>query len=87
MWHSAGERHKLCQVLSKLLQLNCSPCEECNTRVILMMRICHHTVKEVRMQCDPSPGGQIGCNFLSEGTSFCQSRQSRPEHPGVSVGI
>jgi len=35
------------QALCKRLQHNCSPCEECNTRVLLMMRIRHHKVKEV----------------------------------------
>jgi len=38
------------------------------------------------MQRDPSPGRQAACNSPSEGTRFRQSRQSRPEHPGVSDG-
>jgi hypothetical protein len=38
------------------------------------------------MQRDPSPGRQAACNYPSEGTRFRQSRQSRPEHPGVSDG-
>jgi hypothetical protein len=62
----------------KRLQHNCSPCEECNTRVVLMMRIRHHKVKEVRMQRDPSPGRRAACNSPSERTRFRQSRQSRP---------
>jgi len=74
------------QALCKRLRLNCSPCEECNTRDVLMMRIRYHKVKEVRMQCDPSPGRQVACNSPSERTRFRQSRQSRPEHPGVSDG-
>ena len=40
------------QALCKRLQQNCSPGEECNTRVIWMIRIRHHKVKEVRMQRD-----------------------------------
>jgi len=39
MWHSAGRRHKHCQALCKRLQHNCSPCEECNTCVVLMVHI------------------------------------------------
>jgi len=74
------------QALCKRLQHNCSPCEECNTRVVLMMRIRHHKVKEVRMQRDPSPGRRVACNSPSERVRFRQSRQSRPEHPGVSDG-
>ena len=38
------------------------------------------------VQRDPSPGRQAACNSPSEGTRFRQSRQSRPEHPGVSDG-
>ena len=75
-----------CQALSKRLQHNCSPCEECNTRVILMMRILHHKVKEVGMQRDPSPGRRVAINSPSERTRFRQSRQSHLEHPGVSDG-
>jgi len=86
MWHSAGERHKHRQALCKVLQHNCSPCEECNTRVVLMMHIHHHKVNEVGMQCDPSPGRRVACNSPSEGTRFRQSRQSHPDHPGVSNG-
>jgi len=39
------------------------------------------------MQRDPSPGRQAACTSPSEATRFRQSRQSRPEHPGVSDGI
>ena len=74
------------QALCKRLPHNCSPCEECNTTVVLMMRIRHHKVKEVHMQHDPSPGLRVACNSPSERTRFRQSRQSRPEHPGVSDG-
>jgi len=35
---------------------------------------------------DLSPGRRAACNSLLEGTRFRQSRQSRPEHPGVSDG-
>ena len=42
MWHSAGARHKHHQALCQQLQHNYSPCEECNTRVVLMVRIPHH---------------------------------------------
>jgi hypothetical protein len=42
MWHSAVARHKHCQALCQRLQDNCSPCEECNTRIVLMVRIHHH---------------------------------------------
>jgi hypothetical protein len=38
------------------------------------------------MQRDPSRGEREACNSPSEGTRFRQSRQSRPEHPGVSDG-
>jgi len=38
------------------------------------------------MQGDPAPGRLAACNSPSEGTRFRQSRQSRPEHPGVSDG-
>jgi len=38
------------------------------------------------MHNDPSPGRREECNSPSEGTRFRQSRQSRPEHPGVSDG-
>ena len=74
------------QALCKRLQHNCSRCEECNSRVILMKHIRHHQVKEVRMQRDPSPGWRVACNSLSERAKFRQGRQSRPEHPGVSDG-
>jgi len=74
------------QAMCKRPQHNRSPCEECNTRVVLMMRIRHHEVKEVRMQRDPSPGRWVACISPSEHTRFRQSRQSRPEHPGVSDG-
>jgi len=70
----------------KRLQHNCSHCEECNTRVILMVRIRHQKVKEVGVQRNPSPGRRVACNSPSEGSRFRQSRQSRPEHPGVSDG-
>jgi len=39
MWLSAEERHKYRQALCESLLHNCSPCEECNTRVVLMVRI------------------------------------------------
>ena len=39
------------------------------------------------MERDLSPGQQAACNSPSEGTRFRQSRQSCPEHPGVSDGI
>jgi len=39
------------------------------------------------MQRDLSPGRQAACNSPSEGMRFRQSRQSCPEHPGVSDGI
>ena len=42
MWLSAQERHKHCQALCKRLLHNCNPCEECNIRVVLMVRIPHH---------------------------------------------
>jgi len=74
------------QALCKRLQRNCSPCKECNTRVVLMMRIRHDKVKEVGMQRNPSPGRRVACTSLSERTRFRQSRQSRPEHPDVSDG-
>jgi len=48
-----------------------------------MVRILHHKVNMVHMQCDPSPGLRVACNSPSEGTTFCQSRQTHPEHPGV----
>jgi len=35
---------------------------------------------------DPSPGRRVACNSASEGTTFRQNHQSRPEHPGVSEG-
>jgi len=39
------------------------------------------------VQRDLSPGRREACNSPSEGNRFGQSRQSRPEHPGVSDGI
>jgi len=42
MWLSAEERHKHRQALCKRLLYNCNPCEECNIRVVLMVRIPHH---------------------------------------------
>jgi len=83
---AAGERHKHRQALCKRLQLNCSHCEECNTRVVLMVRIRHQTLKEVCVQHDPSPRRRAACNFPSEGTMVRQSRHSRAEYPGVSDG-
>jgi len=74
------------QALCKRLQHNYSSCEKWNTRVVLMMRIRHHKVKEVHMQRDPSPGRRVACNSPSERTRFRQSHQRRPEHPGVSDG-
>ena len=41
MWLSAEPRHIHRQTLCKLLQHNCSPCEECNTCVVLMVPIDH----------------------------------------------
>jgi len=38
------------------------------------------------MQHDPSPGRRVVDNSPSEGTRFCQSHQSRLEHPGVPDG-
>ena len=38
------------------------------------------------MQRDLSPGQWEACDSLSEGTRFRQSRQSLPEHLGVSDG-
>jgi len=51
-----------------------------------MVRIRHQKVKEVGVQRNLSPGRRVACNSPSEGTRFRQSRQSRPEHPGVSDG-
>jgi len=42
MWLLAEERHKHRQALCKWLLHNCNPCEECNIRVVPMVRICHH---------------------------------------------
>jgi hypothetical protein len=42
MWLSADERHKHRQALCKWLLHNCSPCEECNIGVVLMVRLRHH---------------------------------------------
>jgi hypothetical protein len=42
MWLSAEERHKHRQALCKQLPHNCNPSEECNIRVVLMVRIRHH---------------------------------------------
>jgi hypothetical protein len=42
MWLSADERHKHRQALCKWLLHNGSPCEECNIRVVLMVRLRHH---------------------------------------------
>ena len=39
MWLSAKERHKHRHALCEQLQHNCSPCEERNTRVVLMVHI------------------------------------------------
>jgi hypothetical protein len=36
------ERHKHRQALCKQLVHNCNPYEECNIRVVLMVRIRHH---------------------------------------------
>ena len=38
------------------------------------------------MQCEQSPGRLAACNSPSEAKRFCESHQSRPEHPGVSDG-
>jgi len=56
MWQSAAEMHAHRQALCNQLQHNYSPCEQCNTLIVLMMLIPHHRVKEVCMQRDPSPG-------------------------------
>jgi len=45
MWLSAEERQKHPQVLCKRLQHNCSPCDEFNTRVMLMVHI-HHRIPD-----------------------------------------
>jgi len=42
MWLSAEERHKHRQALCKWLLHDCNPCEECNIRVVPMVRIRHH---------------------------------------------
>jgi hypothetical protein len=42
MWLSAEERHKHRQALCKWLLHNYNPCEECNIRVVLVVRIHHH---------------------------------------------
>jgi len=49
-------------------------------------QVCRCAPRRSAMQRDPSPGRQAACNSLSEGTRFRQSRQSLPEHPGVSDG-
>jgi len=41
---------------------------------------------KVSMQRDLSSVRREACASLAEGTMFRQSRQSRPEHPGVSDG-
>ena len=51
-----------------------------------MVRLCHQKVQEVRVRPDSLPGRHVAWNSQSEGTRFRQSRQSRPEHLGVSVG-
>jgi len=43
-----------------------------------------HHISPVNL--DPSPGQRAACNSPSEGMRFRQSRQSRPEHTGVSDG-
>ena len=75
---SYSERRQECPPMvwyspEKRVQHNSSPCEECNTRVILMMRIHHHKVKEVCMQRNPSHGRDAACNSPSEpsGTPGC----------------
>jgi len=42
MWLSAEEKHKHRQALCKQLLQNWNPCEECDIRVVLMLRIRHH---------------------------------------------
>ena len=84
MWNSAGERHTYPQVLCIRLQHNCGPCEDCNTRVLLMVGIIYHKVNEAPEQHDPSPGRREACNYWPEGTRIHQSHQSHPEYPGVS---
>ena len=46
MWLSAEERRKHRQDLCKQLQHSCTPWEECNTHVVLMVHIRHHKVQE-----------------------------------------
>jgi len=81
-------RHNHRQAVFQWPQHNYSPCEECSTRVVLMVGIrpqnSWRKAQELRMQPDPSPGRREACNMLSEGRRFRHSRQSRPEHPGVS---
>jgi hypothetical protein len=43
MWLLAEERHKHRQALCNRLMYDYNPCEECNIRVVLMVRIRHHT--------------------------------------------
>jgi len=77
MWHSAGQRNQHRQALCQWLQQNCSACEECNTRLIVMVCLREHKVKEVGMQCDPSPGRRVACNSLSQGGRFNQGLGSQ----------
>jgi len=53
-WLSAEERHTHRQALCKWLQHNCSPGEEYNTRVVLMVRIRQHILgaESTRQVCN-----------------------------------
>jgi len=89
MWHSAGERPKHCQASYNWLWHSCSPCKEWNTLDVWILLMLPHSgpkVHKVCMQWDLPPGRRELWNSQSEGTRFCQSHQSQPEHPGVSDG-
>jgi len=83
---AAGEMHKHCQALCKQLPHNHSHCKECNTCVVLLVRICHQKVQDVSVKRDMWPRRRVAWNSASDGTMLRQSCQSRPEHPGVSDG-
>jgi len=57
---------------------------DCSTVIRGAPRWARHYISPVNL--DPSPGRRAAYNSPSEGTMFRQSRQSRPEHPGVSDG-
>jgi len=50
MWLSAEERHNHRQALCDRLQHNCSPCNECDTHVVLM--VCIPGAKRWRSVCN-----------------------------------